>query len=49
MTKYIKGCDQCQRNKNQMEALAEKLMPNAILTKAWNHISADFITKLPLA
>ena len=24
-------------------------MPNAIPEKPWNHISADFITKLPLA
>jgi len=26
-----------------------KLMPNAIPEKLWSHISADFITKLPLA
>jgi len=26
-----------------------KLMPNVIPEKPWNHISADFITKLPLA
>jgi len=24
-------------------------MPNTILEKPWSHISADFITKLPLA
>jgi len=24
-------------------------MPNSISNKAWTHISADFITKLPLA
>jgi len=24
-------------------------MPNSILEKPWTHISADFITKLPLA
>jgi len=24
-------------------------MPNSIPEKAWSHISADFITKLPLA
>jgi len=28
---------------------AGKLMPNAIPEKPWSHISADFITKLPLA
>ena len=42
-------CNTCQRYKNQSEAPAEKLMPNAIPEKPWSHISADFITKLPLA
>jgi len=32
-----------------MQLLVEKIMPNSILEKAWTHISADFITKLPLA
>jgi len=43
------GYDACQRYKNQSEAPAGKLMPNAIPEKPWSHISADFITKLPLA
>ena len=47
--KYVEGCDTCQRNKNRMEAPAGKLMPNSVLEKPWAHISADFITKLPLA
>jgi len=47
--KYVEGCDTCQRHKNQSEAPAGKLMPNAIPEKPWSHISADFITKLPLA
>jgi len=38
-----------QRNKNQTEAPAGKLMPNAVPAKPWTHISVDFITKLPLA
>ena len=46
---YIEGCDTCQRNKNRMQAPAGKLMPNSIPEKPWSHISADFITKLPLA
>jgi len=46
---YVEGCDSCQRNKNCTEQLAGKLMPNSILEKPWMHISADFITKLPLA
>ena len=46
--KYIDGCSACQRYKNQSEAPAGKLMPNAIPEKPWSHISADFITKLLL-
>jgi len=47
--KDVNRCDACQRYKNQSEAPAGKLMPNAIPEKPWSHISADFITKLPLA
>ena len=47
--KYIDGCGACQRYKNQSEAPAGKLMPNTIPEKPWSYISADFITKLPLA
>jgi len=32
-----------------MEQPAGKLMPNLIPEKPWTHISADFITKLPIA
>jgi len=46
--RYVEGYDACQRYKNRNEAPAGKLMPNAILEKPWSHISADFITKLPL-
>jgi len=47
--KYIEGYNMYQRNKNHTEVPAEKLMPNAVPEKPWTHISADFITKLPLA
>ena len=47
--KYVDRCNACQRYKNRSEAPAGKLMPNAIPEKPWSHISADFITKLPLA
>jgi len=47
--RYVEGYNACQRYKNRSEALAGKLMPNAILEKPWSHILADFITKLPLA
>ena len=45
----MEGYDSCQRNKNHTEQLAGKLMPNSIPEKPWTHISADFITKLPIA
>ena len=32
-----------------MQTPAGKLMPNSIPEKPWSHISANFITKLPLA
>jgi len=47
--RYVDGYDACQRYKNRSEVLAGKLMPIAIPEKPWSHISADFITKLPLA
>jgi len=47
--RYVEGYDVCQRYKNRSKALAGKLMPNTIPEKPWSHISADFITKLPLA
>jgi len=47
--RYVEGCDACQRNKNRTQPPAGKLMPNSIPEKAWTHISADFIMKLPLA
>jgi len=47
--KYVDGCNACQRYKNQSKTPVEKLMPNTIPEKPWSYISADFITKLPLA
>jgi len=47
--RHVERCDAYQRNKNCTEQPAGKLMPNSIPDKAWTHISADFITKLPLA
>jgi len=49
MKQYVEGCNACQCNKNRTEQPAGKLMPNSIPEKLWMHISADFITKLPLA
>jgi len=47
--RYVDRYDTCQRYKNQSEAPVGKLMPNAIPEKLWSYISANFITKLPLA
>jgi len=47
--RYVEGCDSCQRNKNRVAAPAGKLMPNEAPKNPWTHITADFITKLPLA
>ena len=47
--KYVEGYNACQRYKNQSEEPVGKLMPNTIPEKPWSYISADFITKLPLA
>ena len=46
---YVEGCDAYQCNKNWTQAPAGKLMSNSIPERLWSHISADFITKLPLA
>jgi len=46
---YIEGYNSCQRNKNCTGQPAGKLMPNSIPERPWMYISADFITKLPLA
>jgi len=46
---YVEWYDACQYNKNRTQSLAGNLIPNLIPEKAWTHISADFIMKLPLA
>ena len=35
--------------KNRAEMLAGKLRPNQVPEKPWQHISVDFITKLPMS
>ena len=46
--KYVEGCDLCQRMKNRMEEVVEKLKLSKILEKSWIHLTVDFITKLPI-
>ena len=45
----MEGCDQCQKIKNRAKMLAGKLRPNQIPERLWQHISVDFITKLPVS
>jgi len=47
--RYVERCDQCQRIKNRVEMPAGKLRPNQIPERPWQHISVDFITKLPVS
>jgi len=46
--RYVEGCDLCQRMKNRMEEVVEKLKLSKILEKLWTHLTVDFITKLPV-
>jgi len=46
---YVEGCDQCQRMKNRAEMLVGKLRPNQVPERPWQHISVDFIMKLPVS
>ena len=46
---YMERCDQCQRMKKRAEMLAGKLRPNKVPERPWQHISVDFITKLPVS
>jgi len=46
--RYVEGCDQCQRMKNRAEMPAGKLRPNQVSERPWQHISVDFIMKLPV-
>ena len=44
---YVKGCDQCQRNKASTRKHPGLLMPNPVATQKWQQFSMDFITHLP--
>ena len=46
--RYIEGCDLCQKMKNRMEEIVEKLKLSEIPEKLWTHLTMDFITKLPI-
>ena len=46
--RYVEGCNLCQRMKNRMEELAEKLKLSEVPEKPWSYLMVDFITKLPV-
>ena len=46
--RYVEGCNLCQRMKNRMEELAEKLKLSEVPEKPWSHLMVDFIMKLPV-
>ena len=46
--RYVEGCNMCQRMKNKMEEVVEKLKLSKVPEKPWTYLMVDFITKLPL-
>ena len=46
--RYVDRYNLCQRMKNRVEILVEKLITNKVLKKLWTYVTVDFITKLPL-
>jgi len=46
--KYMEGCDMCQRMKNRIEELVEKLKLSKVLEKLWTYLTVNFIMKLLL-
>jgi len=48
VSKYVEGCDLCQKMKNRTEEPAGKLKLSEVPQKTWSHLTVDFITKLPV-
>ena len=44
--RYVEECDLCQRIKNRMKKVVEKLKLSEMPEKPWTHLTVDFITKL---
>jgi len=44
--RYVEECNLCQRMKNRMEEIAEKLKLSEVPEKPWTHLMVNFITKL---
>ena len=46
--RYVERCNMCQRMKNRIKAIIEKLKLSKVLEKLRTHLMVDFITKLLL-
>ena len=46
--RYVEEYNMCQRMKNRIEEIAEKLKLSEVLKKLWTYLIIDFITKLPI-
>ena len=44
---FVESCPSCQRNKHSTQRTAGLLMPLPIPNKPWEHVTMDFIVKLP--
>jgi hypothetical protein len=47
ITKYVIGCDECQRNKPSQQSRMGLLQPLPIPNRPWSQVSLDLITQLP--
>jgi hypothetical protein len=47
VTRYIKKCADCQKNKHSTHAQYGELQPIGLPTEPWTDITMDFITGLP--
>ena len=47
ISKYVKGCDACNRTKTYPTAPAGRLAPNAIPERRWQVVTTDLIPSLP--
>ena len=46
--RYIEGCQPCQQAKTRKWKIHTPLQPNSIPEQPWEHITVDFITRLPI-
>ena len=46
---YVKGCQPCQQAKMRKGKIHALLQPNTIPEQPWEHITIDFITRLPIS